>query len=219
LKYKLNNIYNEDCLQAMKQIPDKYFDLAIVDPPYGISITDSGRLSKYNASNKRWDDCIPNDDYFNELFRISKNQIIWGGNYFKLPPTRCFLIWDKKQPEGVSFASCEYAWTNFDKSAKTFYYSPLKDNSNRFHPTQKPVALYEWLLNNYAKKGDRILDTHLGSASSIIACKKLGFEYMGFEIDKEYFDKASERIAKFESQTNLFEILNEQPKPKQESLF
>ena len=219
MKYELNNIYNEDCLEAMKQIPDKYFELCIVDPPYGISITDSGRLGKYNKNSSKWDDAIPRKEYFNELFRVSKNQIIWGGNYFNLPTCRGFIIWDKKQPQNVSFASCEFAWSNYDRSAKTFYYSALKENANRIHPTQKPVALYEWLLNNYAKHGDKILDTHLGSASSIIACKKLGFEYMGFELDTDYFNLASDRIAKFESQTNLFEILNEQPKPKQDSLF
>jgi site-specific DNA-methyltransferase (adenine-specific) len=125
-----------DCMEGMKQFPDKYFELAIVDPPYGISITDSGRLGKYNVNGNRWDDNIPTDDYFNELFRVSENQIIWGGNYFPLPPTRGFIIWDKKQPEGVSFASCEFAWSSFDRSAKTFYFSPMQDKY-RFHPTQK----------------------------------------------------------------------------------
>lgn len=208
MKYEINKLYNEDCLEAMKQIPDNYFDLAIVDPPYGISITDSGRLSKYNKNDNRWDDNVPSQEYFQELFRVSKSQIIWGGNYFDLPPTRCFLIWDKKQPEKVSFASCEYAWTSFNRSAKTFYYSPLSGGDIRIHPTQKPVALYEWLLNNYAEKGDKILDTHLGSASSIIACKKLGFEYMGFEIDKDYFELAKKRLDDFDAQINLFDILN-----------
>lgn len=190
----------------MKSIPDKYFDLAIVDPPYGISITDSGRLGKYNKNENRWDDNVPNDLYFKELKRVSKNQIIWGGNYFKLPPTRGFIIWDKKQPQEVSFASCEFAWSSFDRSAKTFYQSPLKDNKNRFHPTQKPVALYAWLLNNYAKEGDKILDTHVGSASSLIACHRLGFDYLGFELDEDYFNKASERLEKEKSQMSIFEI-------------
>ena len=141
MKYELNRLYNEDCLEAMKSIPDKYFDLAIVDPPYGISITDSGRLGKYNKNGNRWDDNIPSDDYFKELFRVSKEQIIWGGNYFGLPPTRGFIIWDKKQPQNISFASCEFAWSSFDRSAKTFYYSPMQEK-NRFHPTQKPIQLY-----------------------------------------------------------------------------
>jgi len=192
-----------DCMEGMKQFPDKYFELAIVDPPYGISITDSGRLGKYNVNGNRWDDNIPTDDYFNELFRVSENQIIWGGNYFPLPPTRGFIIWDKKQPEGVSFASCEFAWSSFDRSAKTFYFSPMQDKY-RFHPTQKPVALYKWLLKNYAKKGDKILDTHVGSASSLIACYQMNFDYIGFEIDKEYFEKAQKRMADEMAQISLF---------------
>ena len=126
--------YNMDCMQGMKEFPDKYFDLAIVDPPYGINIQKSGRLGRYNNQNV-WDDKIPNDDYFNELFRVSKNQIIWGGNYFPLKPTKCFLIWDKKQPENISFASCEFAWTSFDSVAKTFYYRPMNDNDKRIHTT------------------------------------------------------------------------------------
>ena len=200
---KLNKLYNMDCMEGMKQFPDKYFELAIVDPPYGISITDSGRLGKYNVNGNRWDDNIPTDDYFNELFRVSENQIIWGGNYFPLPPTRGFIIWDKKQPEGVSFASCEFAWSSFDRSAKTFYFSPMQDKY-RFHPTQKPVALYKWLLKNYAKQGDKILDTHVGSASSLIACYQMNFDYIGFEIDKEYFEKAQKRMADEMAQISLF---------------
>ena len=200
---ELNRLYNMDCMEGMKQFPDKYFDLAIVDPPYGISITDSGRLGKYNINNNRWDDNIPTDDYFNELFRISENQIIWGGNYFPLPPTRGFIIWDKKQPEGVSFASCEFAWSSFDRSAKTFYFSPMQDKY-RFHPTQKPVALYKWLLKNYAKKGDKILDTHVGSASSLIACYQMNFDFIGFEIDKDYYEKALKRMADEMAQISLF---------------
>jgi site-specific DNA-methyltransferase (adenine-specific) len=203
---ELNKIYNMDCLEGMKQFPDKYFELAIVDPPYGISITDSGRLGKYNVNDNRWDDNIPTDDYFNELFRISENQIIWGGNYFPLPPTRGFIIWDKKQPEGVSFASCEFAWSSFDRSAKTFYFSPMQDKY-RFHPTQKPVALYKWLLKNYAKPGDKILDTHVGSASSLIACYDMGFDYIGFEIDKDYYEAAQERMRIHMQQQTIFELL------------
>ena len=145
----------------------------------------------------------PKKEYFSELVRVSKNQIIWGGNYFELPPTKCFLIWDKKQPEDVSFASCEFAWTSFTRTAKTFYYSPMMDKS-RFHPTQKPVALYEWILTNYAKEGDRILDTHLGSGSSRIAAYNLGFDFVGCEIDKEYVDKQEERFARHTAQTSLF---------------
>ena len=185
--------YNMDCMDGMKEFPDKYFELAIVDPPYGIGINKSGRLGHYGG-HKEWDNETPNKEYFSELKRISQNQIIWGGNYFTLDPTRGFIIWDKMQPETVSFASCEYAWTSFDRSAKTFYKSPMNADFKRIHPTQKPVALYEWLLHNYAKQGDKILDTHVGSASSLIACYNLGFDYVGFELDKDYYDAASKRI-------------------------
>jgi len=202
---QLKGFYNMDCMEGMKQIPDKYFDLAIVDPPYGIDINSSGRLGHYGGKGKTWDSCVPNEEYFKELQRVSKNQIIWGGNYFQLPPTRCFLIWDKQQPEGVSFASCELAWTNFDLSAKTFYKRPQgQDGGNRIHPTQKPVALYKWLLKNYAKQGDKILDTHVGSASSLIACYDMGFEYLGFELDKDYYEQATARLEKHMSQLNMF---------------
>ena len=182
-----------DCMQGMKEFPDKYFDLAIVDPPYGINIQKSGRLGRYNTKNV-WDSEIPSDDYFNELFRVSKNQIIWGGNYFDLPPTKCFLIWDKKQPENISFASCEFAWTSFDSVAKTFYYSPMNDTDKRIHTTQKPVALYEWILSRYAKDGDIILDTHVGSASSLIACYNTNHKFVGFELDKYYYELSKKRL-------------------------
>ena len=202
---KIGNItlYNADCMEVMKQFKDKEFDLAIVDPPYGISITDSGRLGKYNISGKRWDDEVPTKEYFNELFRVSRNQIIWGGNYFDLPPTRGFIIWDKKQPAGVSFASCEFAWSSFDRSAKTFYRSPLLDGSDRIHPTQKPVQLYKWLLQKYAKEGDRILDTHFGSLSIGIACEKLGFELTAIELDKDYYRMAKQRLLDFKKQLTI----------------
>lgn len=157
----MNEAYNIDCMEYMRTLPDKAFDLAVVDPPYGISITKSGRLKKYN-SKRDWDSEPPPDEYFNELFRVSKNQIIWGGNYFNLPPTRCFLIWDKQQPEDVSFASCEFAWTSLNGSAKTFYLSPLHTKEYRIHTTQKPVDLYAWIFSRYAKPGYKILDTHLG---------------------------------------------------------
>lgn len=197
--------YNMDCMDGMKEFPDKYFDLAIVDPPYGINIQKSGRLKKYNT-NHIWDNSTPDKTYFDELFRVSKNQIIWGGNYFSLPPTRCFLIWDKKQPENVTFASCEFAWTSFDKSAKTFYYSPLQDPDKRIHTTQKPVALYDWILSRYAKSGDKILDTHVGSASSLIACHKNGYKYVGFELDPYYYKLAKQRLEAEESQMNFFDF-------------
>lgn len=200
-----SGFYNMDCLEAMREYPDKFFELAIVDPPYGISITDSGRLGKYNKNENRWDDCIPSKEYFDELFRVSQNQIIWGGNYFALPPTRGFVIWDKKQPQGISFASCEFAWTSFDVSARTFYMSPMNMKEERIHAAQKPIALYEYLLTNYAHRGDKILDTHVGSASSLIACHRMGFEYWGFELDADYYKAASERLAKEQATVPLFE--------------
>lgn len=199
-----NIAYNMDCMEYMRSLPDKAFDLAVVDPPYGISITNSGRLKKYNANNKKWDEEIPQKQYFDELFRVSKNQIIWGGNYFYLPPTRCFLIWDKQQPEDVSFSSCEFAWTSFDQSAKTFYYSMLHDKDYRFHPTQKPVSLYSWIFSRYAKPGDKILDTHLGSGSSRIAAYDAGLDFVGCEIDPDYFKAQEERYKNHIAQLNLF---------------
>ena len=213
LREKITYI-NGDCMEYMKTIPDKYFDLAIVDPPYGIGITDSGRLRKYNQNGNRWDDSTPDESYFKELFRVSRNAIIWGGNYFDLPPTRGFVIWDKKQPQGVSFASCEFGWTSFDASAKTFYLSAMNTQEERLHPTQKPIALYKWLLKNYAKPGDNILDTHVGSASSLIACYDMGFDAVGFELDKDYFDASTKRLEAFMRQPKI-EELTEQEEPEQ----
>lgn len=202
---ELNNFVCGDCMDYLPQFPDKYFELAIVDPPYGINIQKSGRLKKYNTG-EIWDDKPPDKEYFNELFRVSKNQVIWGGNYFGLPATKCFLIWDKKQPEDISFASCEYAWTSFSTSAKTFYFSPFSDKEKRFHTSQKPIELYDWILAKYAKQGDKILDTHVGSASSLIACYKNGFDYIGFEKDPYYYDLANKRLEEYKSQITLFDI-------------
>ena len=190
----------------MARYPDNYFDLAIVDPPYGLGdsvVNSGGRFARYENKNGNWDNETPTIEYFKELFRISKNQIIWGGNYFELPPTKCFLIWDKKQPQDVSFASCEFAWTSFNSVAKTFYFRP-QGQENRFHPTQKPVALYKWLLDKYAKPNDKILDTHLGSGSIAIACHDYGFDLTACELDKEYFDKAMTRINNHVAQQKLF---------------
>lgn len=192
-------------MDYLPYFPDKHFELAIVDPPYGIHIEKSGRLKKYNTNNV-WDDKPPDEEYFKELFRVSKNQVIWGGNYFGLPATKCFLIWDKKQPENISFASCEYAWTSFSTSAKTFYFSQFSDKEKRFHTSQKPIELYDWILAKYAKQGDKILDTHVGSASSLIACYKNGFDYVGFERDPYYYDLANKRLEEYKSQITLFDI-------------
>ena len=196
--------YNEDCMTGMARYPDKYFDLAIVDPPYGVGIETSGTYFK-QFKTKGWDSSIPREEYFKELLRVSQNQVIWGGNYFLkyLDNTKCFLIWDKLIGEGMSFADAELAWTSFQKPTR------IKKMSNhnkdgKIHPTQKPVALYKWILMNYANKGDKILDTHVGSASSLIACYQMNFDYIGFEIDKEYFDKATKRMADEMAQISLF---------------
>lgn len=211
-------IYNQDCMEAMKEMTDNQFDLAIVDPPYGIQINSAGwiKAKKQKKIHKQanWDDKPPTKKFFTELFRVSKNQIIWGGNYFDLPPTRCFLIWDKVVR--MDQADCELAWTSFSKSARIFRYA--KGNESGFapkstdidkqfaniHPTQKPVKLYEWLLMNYAKEGDTILDTHLGSGSITIACENLGFDLTGYEIDKEYFEAAKKRIEQHKQQCRLW---------------
>lgn len=164
--------------------------------------------ARYGRKIVHWDEA-PGEEYFRELMRVSENQIIWGGNYFLLPPTRCFLIWDKKNvTEDFSMAMCEYAWTSFNDNAKIFRAAPQGTAAEkRFHPTQKPVKLYSWILNRYAKEGDRILDTHCGSASSLVACQRAGFEYTGFEIDPEYYQAAKERLDAERNQINIFELL------------
>jgi len=194
----------EDCMALMARYADKHFDLAIVDPPYGIDINSSGRLGHYGGKGKTWDAQIPSAAYFAELRRVSRAQVIWGGNYFPLPPSRCFLIWDKQQPEGVSFADAEFAWTSFDASAKTFRMRPQNADPERIHPTQKPVALYRWLLENYAKPGQRVLDTHLGSGSHAIAAHYFGARLTACEIDADYYAAAMARIKRETAQTTLF---------------
>lgn len=194
-------LLNCDCMEYMATVPDKYFDLAIVDPPYGIG---AGSISFKNGSSKSekkyfrekcWD-IKPNRSYFDELFRISKNQIVWGGNYFLdyLPSTRCMIFWDKTI-HGNSYADGELAWTSFDKNVRYFRENIAQTNSEgRIHPTQKSIKLYEWLLTNYAKKGQRILDTHLGSGSSAIAAHYFGVDFVGCELDKDYFEAAKARF-------------------------
>jgi site-specific DNA-methyltransferase (adenine-specific) len=194
-------ITNEDNMQLMARYPDKYFDLAIVDPPYGIGISSNPVRQMHDK--KLWDNAIPNEEYFKELMRVSKNQIIWGGNYFPLPPSQGFLIWDKKQPQDFSLAMCEFAWSSIQSPAKMFRYSVLTER-DKIHPTQKPVALYKWLLDKYAQQGNKILDTHLGSGSIAIACHDYGFDLTACELDKEYFDKAMQRITNHTNQLNLF---------------
>ena len=209
----MNKFYNCDNMEYMRTVPDKYFDLAIVDPPYGIGM-DGQKLSicknpKHNRKEhkrKQWDSKIPDKEYFDELFRISQNQIIWGGNYFTeyLKPTKAWIIWDKGQ-YGLTMSDCEMAWSSFNtvtRIKKINRVELLKQNT--IHPTEKPFILYRWLLQNYAKPGDKIFDSHVGSGSSIIACIEEGFEYVGCELDKDYYEAASKRIDIFKSQGKLF---------------
>ena len=198
-------LHNCDCMELLKATPDKFYELAIVDPPYGIGEKfKGGKTGKMNFNevvNKAWD-VVPEQEYFTELARVSKNQIIWGGNYFDLPPTRCFITWDKVISEDFSLAMAELAWTSFDRLAKIFRLQVPKDG--KIHPTQKPVKLYEWLLTNYAKQGDKILDTHLGSMSSVIACLNLGYEITGSELDKDYFEAGIKRVEQSQKQQRMF---------------
>jgi site-specific DNA-methyltransferase (adenine-specific) len=202
-----SEVFNIDCMEGMKQYPDKYFDLAIVDPPYGIGAENHAGPENHGWTkweSKNWDAKTPDSPYFLELKRVSKNQIIWGGNYFDLGPTKCYLIWDKGQRD-FSLADAELAWTSFEKSVRVFDFArALANQENKIHPTQKPVALYKWLLKNYAKPGDKILDTHLGSQSSRIAAYDMGFAFTGFEIDKDYFEAGNKRFENFKKQLKLF---------------
>ena len=197
-----SEVYLMDCMELMKQYPDGYFDLAVVDPPYGISISSNTFRQKFEKLD--WDNSIPNKKYFDELMRVSKNQIIWGGNYFDLPPSQGFIVWDKKQPQDFSSAMCEMAWMSLRKPAKIFRKHVVTAETNKIHPTQKPVALYDWIFKNYATEGIKILDTHLGSGSSRISAHKYKMNFTGCELDKEYFDASVKRYNQFISQTTLF---------------
>jgi site-specific DNA-methyltransferase (adenine-specific) len=204
-------LHNVDCLPFMKQCDDNQFDLAIVDPPYGIDwmkqIENPNTKANWKVHDKKdWDKNIPQQEYFNELFRVSKNQIVWGGNYMTeyLPPSPCWLIWDKMQE--FTGAVFEMAWTSFKSPAKAFRMSRVEAyaNKNKIHPTQKPERLYEWILDKYANEGDLILDTHLGSGSIAVACDKMSYDLVGLEIDKDYFDKANKRLKPYRMQRTLF---------------
>ena len=204
------SIYNCDCMELLKQTPDNYYELALVDPPYGIlNKTKRGGDHKFNMDEYSQWDVKPDDEYFNELFRVSKNQIIWGGNYFgqlwtRSPYNKGFIIWDKNQPETLNnFSMAEMAWSSLDKPSKIFRFS-VRKNRNKIHPTQKPVELYEWLLKMYANQGDKILDTHLGSMSIAIACADYGFELTGCELDESYYNSGVKRIRNHVSQLKLF---------------
>jgi site-specific DNA-methyltransferase (adenine-specific) len=214
--------FNEDCMVGMARYPDKHFDLAIVDPPYGIG--ESGKTNKTrsklavakNYKSFHGDDLkSPDVEYFQELMRLSKNQIIWGANHYisKIPyDSSCWIVWDKQNGEN-DFADCELAWTSFKTAVRRIRYKwhgmlqeNMKNKEHRIHPTQKPVALYKWLLTNYAKEGDLILDTHVGSASSLIACHQLGFDAVGFELDPDYYKASKQRLESFMKQVTLFDI-------------
>ena len=211
-------------MAVMARYPDKYFDLAVVDPPYGggggrldggiglvaastptsrIARTGGKWAAKFGKKIVSWD-CAPGEDYFMELFRVSQNQIIWGGNYFGLPPNRCFLIWEKTNiPAKFTMAMAEYAWCSMDDNAKVIKLSSA-GIVDRFHPTQKPVALYDWIFAKYAKPGFKVMDTHLGSGSSRIAAHSAGLDFVGAEIDPEYFSKSVERFDRETAQVRLF---------------
>ncbi len=233
-----SEVYNEDCIEVMKRYEDNYFDLAVVDPPYGISYargkngygnTIKNLPTKYDV---KWDDATPTDEYFKELFRVSKKQIVWGGNYFDLPPSKCWIVWDKIADMKLQnpFSDCELAWTSFNDVIKKItirqqgFINDTKDKK-RIHPTQKPTELYDFIFKNYAKQSIRcgnkhtkeydylcdickkpfiILDTHLGSGSSRISANKAGLSFVGCEIDKDYFNAQEKRYKEFISQTRLF---------------
>jgi len=212
-------LLNMDCLLYMKQCEDKQFDLAIVDPPYGINmdgdinIRKPDRESTWNKKDKYtrkdWDKETPSDEYWTELFRISKNQIVWGGNYFtdKLPVSKCWVFWDKMFDNTFNFSHGELAWTSFNKQLLKYTISSkaeTRGGKDRIHPTQKPKKLYEWLLTKFANEGDKIIDTHLGSGSIALACWNMKYDLVGIEIDSEYFQKASKRLEVHKKQLTLF---------------
>ena len=212
------SLFHADCMEIMKQYPDKYFGLCIVDPPYGIGMdkthfktkSSNSKPTDYNA--KDWDSAIPNKEYFAELMRVSKNQIIWGGNYFveNLTNSSCWVVWDKDNGDSIH-ADCELAWTSFKTGVRKIKWlwhgmrqQNMKNKEKRIHPTQKPVQLYKWLLQNYAKEGDKILDTHFGSLSIGIACNDMGFELTAIELDKNYYEAGKKRLIEHQRQLTIF---------------
>lgn len=238
-EYAEPGFYNADCMKAMKEFPDGFFDLAIVDPPYGINVAThdvkkivgggrgpSVRSRVYGPAKSNWcaskfyhtfaDDRPPDEGYFRELERVAKNRIIWGGNFMLnyLGAASCMIVWDKKR-RGMDQADCEIAWTNLKGQSRVFEWKwngmlqqDMKHKEKRIHPTQKPVALYQWILSKYAKPGDKILDTHVGSASSLIACHRTGFKAWGFEIDPTYYALASERLEREKRQISAFDLMD-----------
>jgi site-specific DNA-methyltransferase (adenine-specific) len=208
----VSEVYLMDNIELMKHYPDKYFDLAVVDPPYGLGerLTNGGgkRFKKHSRIKKElvaFDNKTPDEEYFDELFRVSKNQIIWGANYFELPPTRCVLIWDKVTYKEFTGSDFELAWTSFDFAAKAFRMSRIQALRNgTIHPTQKPIELYDWIYSKFATEGSKVLDTHLGSGSSRISANKSKLHFVGCEIDEEYFNKQNKRYDEFASQARLW---------------
>ena len=215
-------LYNADCMELLKQTPDNYYSLALVDPPYGINISQTfggekrksgkGAALKSAFTKKDWDSAIPDKSYFDELFRISKNQIIWGANYFTeyLPNSMGWVVWNKNNGT-TKFSDCELAFTSYNKALRMFTYTwngmlqqNMKNKEERIHPTQKPVQLYKWLLKNYAEVGDTILDTHFGSLSIGIACHDLKFDLTAIELDKDYYEQAKQRLINHQRQLTLF---------------
>ncbi|GHV18247.1 methyltransferase [Clostridia bacterium] len=219
--FDLNRLYNADCMDGMREFPDRFFDLAIVDVPYGINAGDykrGGTQARHAAAastvytRKDWDKEPPPAVYFSELRRISKNQIIWGANHFisRLPlDSPCWIVWDKQNGDN-GYADCELAWTSFKSAVRQFSFKwqgmlqgDMKNKESRVHPTQKPVALYRWLLQRYATPDNKIIDTHAGSASSLIACWEMGLDFIGFEIDTEYYTSANERLQSVTAQVRF----------------
>ncbi len=208
------NLHLGDSLEAMRGMEDNAYELAIVDPPYGIDLANMkmgiGNTPKASKAKNRkwkakdWDSSTPTKEYFTELFRVSKNQIIWGGNYFDLPPCKQFILWDKEIPEGLSFSDCEYAWSSFSGANKMFRYSAYKNKSEKFHPTQKPPSLYEYCLLKHAKEGDKILDTHGGSMSIALACHNLKYDLDLWELDADYHAAGVKRFEQHKQQIQLF---------------
>lgn len=220
-----NSFINADCMQYLPEFPDNYFDLAIVDPPYG-GVSQGGyaknQMKGKNSVSNRWTDYdlslwaqdAPTKEYFDQLRRVSKNQIIWGGNYYAslLTDSQCWIVWDKMKAEGVDFADGELAWTSFNRALRIFHYrwngmlqGDMKNKEQKIHPTQKPVNLYLWCLERFAKEGDTILDTHVGSASSLIACHRSNHKYIGFELCENYYKMARERLDAETAQMTIFQ--------------
>lgn len=216
-------LFNEDCMKVMARYPDNYFDLAIVDPPYGIDAANvltgpqrksgNGAALKTGFDKKDWDKAVPDSNYFNQLFRVSKNQIVWGANYMVeyLPNSMGWVVWDKDNGT-TNFADCELAFTSFDRALRKFKFTwngmlqgNMRKKQDRIHPTQKPIQLYEWLLTNYSDPNHKILDTHLGSGSHAIAAHYFGIqEFVGCELDEDYFKAAEDRIERETAQIDMF---------------